>query len=153
MATTASYIPIVGSSRIVSFRNNGEGGSDAIPVAEDQTVGRPGKMRVAFRLIQSDTQNADDAILSLVIQRPLSAGPLDDEGDAVDESLYTPILHLTQSGAGNPADTHPRIVALDVETEEDEAGTIGVRLYFEPSAEPGSAIYDVSIDFSHSIAS
>ena len=150
MATTASIIPLVGYNQIEAFVNNE---ALPVPIADDQTEGRKGTMRVAFRLLQSDTQNVNDLQFGIVIKRPLAVGALDDEGDAVDMSVYSPVAIISQSGNANPADTHPRIRVFEASETQVEEDTLRVDLYFDASAAPGNAQYDVLIDFSHSIAS
>ncbi len=160
MATTFSFIPLVGLNQIVALRNLANDNvllQRSVPVYPDLPVdapGRKGKMRIAFRLFQSDGTTADDLNLLLIVRCPI-AFTLPE--DAQNFPKWSPVCQISGLYVLGAADANPQI-GQPIPAGTPFAGTpadplvdIGIPMQFDSVA--GEKQYDISIDWCHSIAS
>jgi hypothetical protein len=158
MATTFSFIPLVGLDKIVAIRN---GNNDeilsqrsvpAFPDMPQDAPGRPGKMRVAFRLYQADGSTPDDSSLGIFLKCPI---PFKLPEDSQNFPKWSPICSLAVLGSlTDPAQITQVQPALDSYSTPGvpvEPGVILANAQFPVQA--GAYFYDICFDWSHSIAS
>jgi hypothetical protein len=148
MATTFTYTPLVGANQIVPLSLN-NGVPTAIPKEAGQGDGRHGKMLIAFVLDNTDGATVGDTVVDLVVYSPIHF----DIADKADHAAYWPICSVTpRTPAGNAfpaAAINCTITPLEAVVEDQ----VPIRLTFTAPGAGLDVAYNVSIDFSHTLAS
>lgn len=156
MATTLSFIPLVGLDKIVAIRNVNDDdilAQRAVPLYPDipqDAEGRPGKMRVAFRLFQADGTTPDDLALIALVKCPI---PFTLPEDSQNFPKWAPICSITQLGTptSDPQIGNGAPAMASYGTLPSVPNSILINMAFVSAADFHH--YDVCIDWSHSVAS